>query len=65
MLTLPQGFGIQTKEIMESSRSPMKETEHLTIFHEVLDSKLPPAEKDLSRLSIEGILLVSAGIMTT
>ena len=65
MLTPPQGFGVQAKEIMESSRSPAKETEHLTIFHEILDSKLPPEEKDLSRLSTEAILLVSAGTMTT
>lgn len=43
----------------------MKETEHLTIFHEILNSKLPPEEKDLGRLATEGILLVSAGTMTT
>jgi cytochrome P450 len=50
---------------MESARSSMKETEHLTIFHEIINSKLPPKEKELNRLSAEAILLVSAGTMTT
>ena len=50
---------------MESSRTSLKETEHRTIFHEILDSKLPPEEKDLDRLAREGILQVAAGTMTT
>jgi len=60
-LTLPQGFGIQAKQIMESSRSSMKETEHREVFHDILDSKLPLEEKDFNRFANEGILLVSAG----
>jgi cytochrome P450 len=50
---------------MESSRTSTVETEHRTIYHEILDSKLPPEEKDLDRLAREGITQVSAGTMTT
>ena len=50
---------------MESSKTSVVETEHRTIYHEILDSKLPPVEKDLDRLSKEGITQVSAGTMTT
>lgn len=60
-----QLFGIQAKKVMESSKPSVVETEHRTIYHEILDSKLPPEEKDLNRLSKEGITQVSAGTMTT
>jgi cytochrome P450 len=50
---------------MESSRTSFVETEHRTIFHEILGSKLPPEEKDLDRLANEGITQVAAGTMTT
>ena len=50
---------------MESSRTSLEEMEHRTIYHEILDSKLPPEEKDLDRLAKEGITQVSAGTMTT
>jgi cytochrome P450 len=65
MLTLPRVSASKLKKSWSPEDPPMKETEHLTIFHEILDSKLPPEEKDLSRLSTECILLVSAATMTT
>lgn len=48
------------------SQSDMKaSTLHRTVFHEILQSPLPPAEKRPSRLMQEGSVLVSAGTATT
>ncbi|KAJ8118418.1 hypothetical protein OPT61_g611 [Boeremia exigua] len=40
-------------------------TSQLTVFDELLDSDLPPAEKDLERLSQESQLIVGAALDTT
>ncbi|KAJ4983198.1 cytochrome P450 [Stagonosporopsis vannaccii] len=42
-----------------------KETEQRTVFDDLLDSDLPPAEKDLERLSQESQLIVGAALDTT
>lgn len=42
-----------------------KDNNHPTIFHEILESKLPESEKTLERLSDEAISIVSAGGETT
>jgi cytochrome P450 len=39
--------------------------EHRTIFREILDSKLPPHEKSLSRLAEDAAVTVAAGTLTT
>lgn len=39
--------------------------EHATIFHEVLESDLPPEEKGLQRLGDEAQTIVGAGLETT
>lgn len=38
---------------------------HRTIFHEILNSKMPESEKSVPRLAQEGQLLLSAGTATT
>lgn len=38
---------------------------HPTIFHSILDSKLPPEEKSVSRLSDDAQVLMMAGTLTT
>lgn len=50
---------------MESRNSPDKILSCPTIFHELLSSGLPPAEKTLDRLVDEGINMVAAGTLTT
>jgi cytochrome P450 len=39
--------------------------EHRTIFREILDSKLPPHEKSLSRLAEDAAVTIAAGTLTT
>jgi hypothetical protein len=39
--------------------------EHETIFHELLNSDLPPEEKSDVRLADEAQLVVAAGLITT
>jgi cytochrome P450 len=45
--------------------SERTKTTHTTIFHEILDSKLPPEEKTIARLAEDGGALVGAGTVTT
>jgi cytochrome P450 len=40
-------------------------TQYRTIFHEILNSKLPPEEKTLARLGDEASVTVAAGTLTT
>ena len=41
-------------------RSPeVAETEHRTIFHEILGSKLPPQEKTIARLGDEASVTIA------
>ncbi|KAI1140807.1 cytochrome P450 [Hypoxylon sp. FL0543] len=40
-------------------------TDHPTIFHTILDSKLPPHEKSVERLSDDAQVVVMAGTITT
>ena len=42
-----------------------EKADHYTIFHDILSSSLPPAEKRTSRLADEGATVVSAGTVTT
>ena len=42
-----------------------EEKEHPTIFHELLESNLPPQEKELQRLGDEAQTVLGAGLETT
>ncbi|GFN16855.1 cytochrome P450 [Aspergillus tubingensis] len=55
----------QTMELSKPSPTDIKSTRHLTIFQEILDSRLPPHEKALGRLAQEGGTVVGAGTVTT
>lgn len=55
----------QIKSIMEGENQNHKSATHSTIFHSILDSDLPPREKELSRLWQEGQTIVGAGTETT
>ena len=50
---------------MNAPKDPKSETNHRTIFHDILDSKLPPEEKSISRLGDEASLTIAAGTLTT
>ncbi|KAH7333290.1 cytochrome P450 [Rhexocercosporidium sp. MPI-PUGE-AT-0058] len=52
------------EQILETQKS-LKTSKHLTIYHEILDSKLPPEEKTPSRLAGEALVVIGAGTETT
>jgi hypothetical protein len=56
-LTLPQDVAAQAAKAMRSKEVP--ETEYRTIFHEILDSKLPPQEKTIARLGDDASVTVA------
>lgn len=49
----------------DAQQGRQKSTSHPTIFHEILDSRLPPHEKTLGRLAQDGGAVVGAGTVTT
>jgi cytochrome P450 len=53
----------QAARAMHSSKS--SNTQYRTIFHEILNSKLPPEEKTLARLGDEASVTLAAGTLTT
>ncbi|KIA75656.1 hypothetical protein HK57_00589 [Aspergillus ustus] len=56
----------EAKKAMESRESSnISPLAHRTIFHEILDSKLPPEEKTLPRLADEAAVTLAAGTLTT
>ncbi|KIW25414.1 hypothetical protein, variant [Cladophialophora immunda] len=55
----------QIENIRNGVDTSHKTASHPTIFHEILDSSLPAAEKRTSRLADEGATVVSAGAVTT
>lgn len=55
----------QVEKVMALKNEDWCEKDHPTIFHAILDSKLPPAEKSVKRLSEEAQVLVMAGTLTT
>ncbi len=55
----------QIKQIMMGKNESYKFVSHPTIFHDLLDSDLPPEEKALDRLWQEGQTVVGAGTETT
>ena len=55
----------QVREVMTGDRFSSGKLEHPTIFHELLQSGLPPAEKSHARLWQEGQSILGAGTETT
>ncbi|KAJ8128196.1 hypothetical protein O1611_g5439 [Lasiodiplodia mahajangana] len=55
----------QIKNIMDGENEEWRGKTHPTIFHAILDSKLPPQEKSVERLTEEAQVLVMAGTLTT
>lgn len=48
-----------------TSQSPKQTLNSPTIFHELINSDIPPQERSISRLTDEGITLIGAGTVTT
>jgi cytochrome P450 len=62
---LIQNVTSQIQAILDGKKDDSRMADHPTIFHELLDSSLPPAEKSLNRLVDEGETVVAAGTITT
>jgi len=60
-----QDINRQIENIRNGLDTSHKTASHPTIFHEMLNSPLPEAEKRTSRLADEGATVVSAGTVTT
>lgn len=60
-----QDFERQIRSIQEGDNERYKDVEHPTIFHELLQSDLPPHEKTLHRLVMEAQTMIGAAILTT
>ena len=59
-----QNLKIQIQAVLDG-RGDDKSADNPSIFHELLDSSLPPAEKSFQRLVDEGEIVVTAGAYTT
>jgi cytochrome P450 len=55
----------QVNRIKEGENDQWKDQDHPTIFHAILDSKLPDEEKSVDRLAQDAQMLVMAGTLTT
>lgn len=55
----------QVKKIIAGENEEWRGKEYPTIFHSVLDSKLPPEEKSIARLADDAQMLIMAGTLTT
>ncbi|KAF2728852.1 cytochrome P450 [Polyplosphaeria fusca] len=55
----------QVEKILAGKNEEWRGKDHPTIFHAILDSKLPPHEKTAGRLSEEAQVIVMAGTLTT
>ena len=60
-----QDLSRQVEAIRQGEDESYKKTSSRTIFHELLDSKLPPEELKRDRLRDEAFSLVTAGSGTT
>lgn len=55
----------QIEEILAADKEDYNELPRLTMYHEILQSDLPPIEKSRSRLRQEGQSILGAGLETT
>lgn len=63
--TGPKQIEAQIAHIKKQPRSTYQDLPHLTLFHEILSSNLPEADKSVSRLKDEAAIVVGAGTLTT
>ncbi|KAE9974721.1 hypothetical protein EG328_003678 [Venturia inaequalis] len=62
---LRKDLGLKVREIRDGVNQAAEKASHPTIFHEILNSDLPDAEKTDARLGDEAQLIVAAGLVTT
>ena len=55
----------QVSKIIAGENEDWRDRDYPTVFHSILDSKLPPEEKSLARLSQDAQMFVMAGTLTT
>ncbi|KAF8849558.1 putative benzoate 4-monooxygenase cytochrome P450 [Acephala macrosclerotiorum] len=55
----------EAKNVIQSPKASFEDRQHRTIFHEILDSKLPLEEKSIDRLADEAGVTLAAGTLTT
>jgi cytochrome P450 len=51
----------QVKQVLQENSNAHKDLSHLTIFHALIDSNLPPEEKGVERLTDEADTIIAAG----
>jgi cytochrome P450 len=61
----PQKLFAEIEALKQESLSYSPDNAHVTVFRELLASKLPPSEKEPKRLAADAQVLVSAGSETT
>ncbi|MCJ1311414.1 hypothetical protein MMC25_005085 [Agyrium rufum] len=62
---LQEGIENQIKYLKSQPQSSYQDISHPTIFHEILQSKLPESDKSTRRLRDEAIIVLGAGTLTT
>lgn len=60
-----QDLSRQIEAIRSGEDDSYKKSNHRTVFHDLLDSKLPPKELEKDRLRDEALSIVTAGSDTT
>lgn len=60
-----QALSRQIEAIRSGEDTAHEQASHRTVFHELLESKLPPEERKRDRLRDEAVSLVKAGSGTT
>ena len=60
-----QSITSQVAAILQGSNIKYTDVAHPTIFHDIIDSKLPDSDKSLERLTEEALSVVGAGMETT
>lgn len=64
-MEINQGMSEQIEDIRSGRNKTDSNSSHSTIFHDILDSKLPDHKKTTERLTDEAPLLIGAGTETT
>ncbi|TVY83338.1 Cytochrome P450 monooxygenase sdnE [Lachnellula suecica] len=64
LLVLQKDLRMKIAKIISGEDQSHTKTQHPTIFHELLESNLPPQEKAIDRLGDEAQLMIGAGLET-
>ncbi|KAH7417587.1 putative cytochrome P450 [Cadophora sp. MPI-SDFR-AT-0126] len=65
LLVLQKDLRVKIAKIISGEDQSHIKSHHPTIFHELLESNLPPHEKSIDRLGDEAQLMIGAGLETT